>query len=1097
LHEIFVAPGLGVGIAGSFAFLASDQPHSRPSRKLSCARNLLRKRWIVTLLASCVAGGACGCGVTIGHPTSTNNGGNGGTPGSGGTLLVSSSTVSFGSVLVGQKAAASVILTNGGSAPVQISQMQILGQYFSVAGQGSLPITVAGGGTYNLNLQFDPTTAGAQTGTLTLTSNASSGATAAISLSGTGETAPGVLSGLSCSSNSMTGAGTDACTVTLTAAADTGGLTVDLSSSNSELAVPSTVVVAAGSTTATFIATASAVTTAQTATITATAGGMTETYAIALNAEGATGTPALTLSPSVLSFGNVTLNTPATQTVTLSSTGTAALTISAGAATGTGFSMSGLSYPVTLNPGQTATLTVGFDPTTVGTATGTVSLTDNASTGTAAIRLTGTGAAATGEGVLSGLTCSSDSLTGAGTDACTVTLTAAAAAGGLTVDLSSSNSELAVPSTVIVAAGSTMATFTATATAVTTAQTATVTATADSMTETYAVTLDAEGSTVAPALTLSPSVLSFGNVTLNTPATQTVTLSSTGTAALTISAGAVTGTGFSISGVSWPVTLNPGQTATLTVGFDPTTAGAATGTVTLTDNASSGTAAISLTGTGAAATGQGVLSGLTCASGSMTGAGTDACTVTLTAPADTGGLTVDLSSSNSELTVPSTVIVAAGATTATFTATGSAVTTAQTATLTATADSMTETYAIALNAEASIGVPALMVSPGVVSFGNVSLNTPATQTVTLSSTGTAALTLSAGSVTGSGFSISGMSWPVTLNPGQTATLTVGFDPTAAGAATGAVTLTDNATPGTTAISLTGTGAASPGVGVLSGLTCSSNSLTGAGTDACTVMLTAAAGAGGLTVDLSSSNSALAVPSTVIVAAGATTATFTAMATVVPTTQMATVTAGADGATETYAITLNAQVSIGIPALTLSPSVLSFGNVNLNTPATQTVTLSSTGTAALTISAGAITGTGFSMSGMSWPVTLNPGQTATLNVQFDPTATGAATGAVTLTDNALLGTAAIVLTGIGETGSYEVDLNWDAPGTSADPVAGYKIYRAVIGSATYQVLNAAVDTATTYADTSVANGTGYNYYVTSVDAEGNESGPSNIYSVIIP
>jgi hypothetical protein len=269
------------------------------------------------------------------------------------------------------------------------------------------------------------------------------------------------------------------------------------------------------------------------------------------------------------------------------------------------------------------------------------------------------------------------------------------------------------------------------------------------------------------------------------------------------------------------------------------------------------------------------------------------------------------------------------------------------------------------------------------------------------------------------------------------------------------------------------------------------------TDACVVTLNAAAGAGGLTVNLSSSSSAVTVPASVTVAAGATSAAFTATVTAVTTAQTATVIASAGGVTETYSIALNAEGSIGVPALTVSPGVVSFGNVNLNTPATQTVTLSSMGTAALTISAGAVTGAGFSISGLSYPMTLNPGQTATLNVQFDPTVTGAATGTVTLTDNALLGSAAIILTGIGETATYEVDLSWDAPSNSADPVAGYNIYRAAAGSSTYELLNSTVNVPTTYADTTVVDGTAYSYYVESVDAEGNQSGPSNIYSVTSP
>jgi hypothetical protein len=232
----------------------------------------------------------------------------------------------------------------------------------------------------------------------------------------------------------------------------------------------------------------------------------------------------------------------------------------------------------------------------------------------------------------------------------------------------------------------------------------------------------------------------------------------------------------------------------------------------------------------------------------------------------------------------------------------------------------------------------------------------------------------------------------------------------------------------------------------------------------------------------------------MVAAGSTSAAFTATATAVTTAQTATLTASAGSVTESYAINLGAAV----PALTVSPTSVAFGDISLNSPGTETVTLTSSGTAALTISAGAIAGTGFSMSGVSWPVTLNPGQTATLNIQFDPTATGAATGTVTLSSNASSGsTTAISLTGTGETPAYEVDLSWDAPISSSDPVAGYNIYRAVSGSSTYALLNSTADGSTTYADTTVVGGTAYIYYVESVDAEGNQSGPSNTYSVTIP
>ena len=77
--------------------------------------------------------------------------------------------------------------------------------------------------------------------------------------------------------------------------------------------------------------------------------------------------------------------------------------------------------------------------------------------------------------------------------------------------------------------------------------------------------------------------------------------------------------------------------------------------------------------------------------------------------------------------------------------------------------------------------------------------------------------------------------------------------------------------------------------------------------------------------------------------------------------------------------------------------MAFGNVDLNTPTTQTVLLTSSGTAAVTINAASLTGTGFTMSGVTAPVTLSPGQTETLDLVFDPTAAGAATGLVTITE----------------------------------------------------------------------------------------------------
>jgi hypothetical protein len=189
-------------------------------------------------------------------------------------------------------------------------------------------------------------------------------------------------------------------------------------------------------------------------------------------------------------------------------------------------------------------------------------------------------------------------------------------------------------------------------------------------------------------------------------------------------------------------------------------------------------------------------------------------------------------------------------------------------------------------------------------------------------------------------------------------------------------------------------------------------------------------------------------------------------------------------------------TLQIPTLSMSASNVAFGNVVLNTPATQSVTLTSTGTAPVTINSAALTGMGFAVSGATFPVTLNPGQAVTLIVQFDPAVTGMTSGRLTIASTSSTnGTAVIALSGTGE--PHEVDLSWDAPSSSADPVAGYEVYRSSDGGSTYQLVNSTVDTGTAYEDTTVQSGLSYDYIVESVDASGFESAPSNTISVTIP
>jgi fibronectin type 3 domain-containing protein len=131
--------------------------------------------------------------------------------------------------------------------------------------------------------------------------------------------------------------------------------------------------------------------------------------------------------------------------------------------------------------------------------------------------------------------------------------------------------------------------------------------------------------------------------------------------------------------------------------------------------------------------------------------------------------------------------------------------------------------------------------------------------------------------------------------------------------------------------------------------------------------------------------------------------------------------------------------------------------------------------------------------------LNPNQTVTLSVEFDPTVAGAATGQLTITSNSSTGSsAAISLSGTGASAAtYQVNLSWDAPSSSSDPVAGYNVYRAPSGTSSYAQVNSAVVSQTTYVDNNVQAGQTYDYIVESVDGSGTESVPSNMAAAVIP
>ena len=507
-----------------------------------------------------------------------------------------------------------------------------------------------------------------------------------------------------------------------------------------------------------------------------------------------------------------------------------------------------------------------------------------------------------GAASLSLLALSPSTVTGGASSQGTVTLSGPAPTGGAVVSLASSSSVAGVPSAVTVASGATSATFTATTTAVTTSTVATVTGTLDGTSRTANLTITPAGGGGAPGFHSptadAPDSGGDGNGFQSSPgsayaddaAVATDTNSGSGTSTSCTNSAKdrhrfsnygfsiptdVTVTGIEVrldaradstsgsprmcvqlswnGGTTWTTAK---ATATLGTSMTTFTLGSATDTWGRTwsptdfANATFRVRVINVAGstsrdffldwvavrphyTTSAPAG---LNAVSVSPSTVTGGSPSTGTVTLTAAAPAGGFPVTLSSTSSAATVPASVTVGQGATSATFAITTTTVTTSTAVTITASAGGMTRTTTLTV--------------------------TPPPPPASLSA--------------------------VSLNP----TSVVG-------------------------------GTSSQG----------------------TVTLTSAAPAGGLTVTLSSNNTAATVPGSVTVAAGATTASFTATTTAVGASTPVTITATNAGVTRTASLTVTPPTTT-VP-LTVTATGRSGERVT-SSPTGINVTVGSSGSAAFAV-----------------------------------------------------------------------------------------------------------------------------------------------------
>ena len=1025
-------------------------------------------------------------------------------------LTVGVSTLDFGTVTLNSTSTKTLTLTSSGSGPLTVSSIALSGTGFSMSG-AVLPATVDPGQSLNIQVSFDPTQTGLASGTINISSNSATDSTATVALTGTGSsalTAQLTLSATNLAFGNVNLNSTLTQTITLTSSG-TAPVTVNsatLAGDGFALAgstLPATLNPGQALSIQVHFHPLAAGAASGTVTISSdSSNNATATVILSGNCTA----PQLTLSTNILAYGNVQLNSTLSKTLTLTSSGTADLTVASVTVVGAEFKVSGGSLPVTLAPGQSIILLATFDPTVSGDATGTITVSSNSyNASSTTVTLSGTGAAAAapqltlsasalafGNVLLNTTSTQTLTLTSSGTTAVTVNSVATAGLGFATsgatfpVTLNPGQSiSLQVsfdPTAPGPAAGS-------------------ITISSNSSSGSVA-TVTLSGAGTAPQLTLSASTLAFGGVNLNATSTQALTLTSSGTAPVTINSATLTGSEFTMTGGTFPTTLNTGQTMSLQVSFDPTVTGAATGTITISTNSSSGSpVAVALSGTGISA--QLSVSAGSLAFGNVNLNTTSTQTLALTP------------SGNAPVTVNSATLTGSG-----FTMTGGTFPTTlnpgQTMSLQVSFDPTVAgaaSGAITITSNSSSGGPItvalsgtgisaqLSVSAGSLAFGNVNLNTTSTQTLTLTPSGNAPVTVNSATLTGSEFTMTGGTFPTTLNPGQTLSLQVSFDPTVAGAASGTITISSSPSSGgpiTVALSGTGTSAQ---------LSVSAGSLAFGNVNLNTTSTQ--------TLTLTSSGTApLTVKSATLTGSG-----FTMTGGTFPTTlnpgqtlslQVSFDPTVAGAASGTITISSNSSsgttvivglagtgINAGNPVLTLSATSLNFGDDPIGKPVTLQLTLSSTGTSPVTVSSATIAGAGFTFTGATFPLTLNPTVAVSIQVQFDPAIAGAANGTLTFTSNSSNGGSVVNLTGTGTPVQHQVTLNWTAPANSPVTVTGFNVYRASGANSPFQLVQPSNVSQTTFIDPNVLTGATYIYYVTSLDAAGTESAPSNEVTVTIP
>jgi hypothetical protein len=579
--------------------------------------------------------------------------------------------------------------------------------------------------------------------------------------------------------------------------------------------------------------------------------------------------------------------------------------------------------------------------------------------------------------------------------------------------------------------------------------------------------------------------------------TLTVTATNNGTADITVSSVTLSVPQFTLSKPTIPVNIAAGQSATLSVVFAPTGVGSVAGSMTIASNASNSSMAVALQGAGVGS-GQLGESPATLIFGSLTIGNNQTLGETLT---NVGNSSVTISQATvtgagftlSGWSLPLTLAVGQStnfnvvfAPQASGTVNGS---------VTVVSDAINSPLSLAISG-AGLAPGSLAANPPSISFSNVQVGNNQSVSETLTNSSGSSVTITQAAPTGSGFSVSGLNLPVTLAAGQGTTFNVVFTPQSAGNVSGNLTVLSNASNPTLIVPLSGS-AVEPGTLTPNPSSISFGSVQVGNNKLVTETVT---NTGGSDVTISQAKAAgtgfsingISPPLTLTVGQSVTfNVVFTPLS------------AGSDSGnvaiiSDASNTTLNISLSgTGTPAgqLAVNPTSLSFGNVVVGNSAQQTAQLVASGTTVI-VSSVNISNSDFTVSGLSFPVTIPAGQGAQFTVTFKPQSTGVTSGTVSFTSNASNSPAVLSVSGTGtQPVQHSVALSWTA--SSSPNIDGYNIYRSGTSGGPYSKLNSSLNPGTTYTDSTVVDGSTYYYVTTAVNSGSQESAYSNQAQAIIP